>query len=132
MDQNLKLVILDAAAPATERSLDFRIERTKALNAIVSSGAKIRHDGGGRLIVIEATAEAERSLARLLPGARVIGADSAAKESIAGLDSSELLFLEAVKIRTSKTYRDAKQRRKVGDTPEEKDLTSGPDVREEY
>ena len=132
MSENLKLLVLGAAQPPRDRRLGFRIDRSKALNAILSLGAKVRHDSGGRLIVIEAQKKAEKGLTERLPGARLVPVDSDVRDSIPDLDSTESLFLEALKIRTSKRYRDAKKRRKVGETPEEKELISGPCVREDY
>ena len=132
MGENLKLLVLEAKESPRDRKLEFRVDRSKALNAISSSGAKVRHDSGGRLIVIEAPKKAEKALTKRLPGARLVPVGSDVRDSIADLDSTESLFLEALKIRTSKSYRDAKKRRKVGETPEEKELVSAPDVREDY
>ncbi|MFX0185308.1 MAG: hypothetical protein ACFE95_19675 [Candidatus Hodarchaeota archaeon] len=132
MDENLKLLILKEEEPLRERRLGFKIIRSKALKAISSSGAKVCHDSGGRLIVVEVRKKTEKALIKLLPNARLVPIDSDIKDSIIDLDSTESLFLEALKIRTSKKYRTAKKTRKVGDTPEEKELISGSCVREEY
>lgn len=132
MSENMKLLVLEAEEPSRDRRLGLRTNRTKALNAISSSGAKVRHDSGGRLIVIEVPEEAEKALTERLSRARLVPVDSDVRGLITDLDSTESLFLDALKIRTSKNYRDAKKRRKVGETPEEKELTSGPCVREEY
>lgn len=132
MDEDLKLLILRPEEASRERGLGFRAERNKALSAIASSGAKVRHDSGGRLIVIEVSVEAEKALTERLAGVRLVPLDSDVTDSIGDLEPTESLFLDALKIRTSKSYRDAKKRRKVGETPEEKELVSGPDVREEY
>lgn len=132
MDENLKLLILKEEEPLRDRKLGFKIDRRKALKAISESGAKVRHDSGGRIIEIEILEEEEKILIKLLPRARLVTVDSDVKDSIIDLDTTESLFLEALKIRTSKSYREAKKLRKVGDTPEEKELISGPCVREEY
>lgn len=132
MAKNLKLLVIKGKVPSRDRRLGSRIDRSKALNAVSAVRAKVRHDSGGRLIVIEASEESEKALTERLPGARLVPLDSDVWESLTDLDPSESLFLEALKIRTSKAYRDAKKRRKVGETPEEKELVSAPDVREDY
>jgi hypothetical protein len=132
MDENLKLLVLEVEGSPRGRSREFRTDRSEALNAISASGVKVRHDSGGRLIVIEATEETEKALTGRLSGIRLVPVDADVRNSIADLDSTESLFLAALKIRTSKLYRDAKRRRKVGETPEEKALVSGPCVREDY
>lgn len=108
------------------------MERTKTLNALSLSDAKVSHDSGGRLIVIEVPEEAEQALIERLPGARLVPIDSDVKNIMRDLDPTESLFLDALKIRTSKEYRDAKKQRKYGETPEEKKLFSASCVREEY
>jgi hypothetical protein len=130
--KNSKLLIVTGKEPSIDERLGFKIERSKALNAISLSGAKVSHDSGGRFIVIEIPEEAEQDIIKRLPGARLVPLDSDVTNLISNLDSTESLFLNALKIRTSKKYRDAKKKRKVGDTPEEKELISAPDVREEY
>lgn len=131
MDKNVKLLVLEEE-PSKDQRLGSRINRTKALNAISASGAKVRHDSGGRFLLIEAPESAERTLTQSVPGARLVSVDSAVQDSIGDLDPTESLFLEALKIRSSKSYRDAKKRRKYGETPEEKEQFSAPDHREDY
>ena len=130
--KNSKLLIVTGKEMSINERFEFKIERSKALNVISSLGAKVSHDSGGRLIVIEIPEKAEQDVIKRLPGARLIPLDSDITNLISNLDSTESLFLNALKIRTSKEYRDAKKKRKVGDTPEEKELISVPDVREEY
>jgi hypothetical protein len=125
-----KLLVLDTRE-ARDRAVEFRAERRKVLTAVTSAGAKVRHDSGGRLIVVDVPPEAEKALAAL-PGIRVLPLDADVKASLPNLDSTESLFLDALQIRTSREYRDAKSRRKVGESPEERELRSAPDVQEEY
>lgn len=131
MDENLRLLVLEWDQPPSDQRLEARIDRTKALEAISASGAKVRHDSGGRLIVVEVPEEAE-VLRERLPEARLLPVDADVRDEIANLDPTESLFLDALRIRTSEDYREAKRRRKYGDTPEEQELLSAPDVREEY
>lgn len=132
MDKNLKLLILDKVETTQDRRLEFRMERKKTFNAITASGAKVRHDSGGRFIVVEVPKAVQSKLEKRLPGARIVSLDTDVTDSIADLDPTETLFLKALKIRTSKSYRDAKKKRKFGETPEEKELFTGSCVREEY
>jgi hypothetical protein len=132
MNKNLKLLVLDERKQSKDRRIGSRLDRAKALNAILASGAKIRHDSGGRLIIVEVTKEAEKSLAKDLPEMRLVSASTDVRDSITNLDATESLFLDALKIRSSKKFQDAKKKRKFGETPEEKQLLSAPDVREEY
>lgn len=102
------------------------------MNTISSTGAKVQHDSGGRFMVVEVSDEEEKTLKKQLPGARIVALDSDVKKVEADLDESESLFLEALKIRTSKSYREAKKKSKPGESPEEKAQFSGSCVREEY
>jgi hypothetical protein len=125
-----KLLVLDTTE-SRDRAVEFRAERRKVLTAVTSAGAKIRHDSGGRLLVVDVPPEAEKAVASL-PGVRMLPLDADVKASLPNLDSTEALFLDALQIRTSRVYRDAKSRRKVGESPEERELRSAPDVQEEY
>src|SRR5688572_30708102 len=125
MDENLRLLILTPERPSTERGLEFKAKRNQVLNAIKSAGGKVRHDSGGRLIVVDLPGDAEKVLAERLSDVRLVPLDTGLKEVSGELDPTESLFLDALSIRTSKGYRDAKKRRKVGDTPEERELVSG-------
>jgi len=69
MDKKLKLLVMEEKKTPKDRRLGSRLDRSKALNAILSSGAKVRHDSGGRLIVIEVPKAAEKALAKSLPTA---------------------------------------------------------------
>lgn len=130
MDENLRLLLLQGSLQKSDQRLGFRIDRSKVLNAISSVGAKVRHDSGGRLLVISVSKETEAELARLLPEARIVAVDADPRQVISDLDPTESLFFDALKIRTSKNYRDAKRQRKYGESPEEQQLMSGPCVRD--
>jgi hypothetical protein len=132
MDENLKLLVLEGEKPSIDRRLGLRTSRARVLNMLESSGAKVQHDSGGRLIVVEVSEGTEKDLTERLTGVRLMPVDSDVSDIIDDADSTEALFLEALKLRTSKRYRNAKKRRKVGETPEEKALVSGSCVRDEY
>lgn len=129
MGKDLKLLVWSGKAPASKATPGTRVDRRKELAAIDAVGARLRHDSGGRLIVLELPDGAEAALLRRLPGAKLlpIGAELAA--AIPGLDAGETLFLEALRIRASAGYREAKRRRKPGASPEEQMLATGSCVR---
>jgi hypothetical protein len=126
MDGQLKLLILERPARARDRRLGGGIDRIKTLNELTSLGAKIRHDSGGRLLVVDTTSVDEATLQERLSGARLVPIDADVRDSIQALDESESLFLDALKIRTSPEYRAAKERQKPGESPEEKALFTAP------
>lgn len=129
MGENLKLLILATKKATRKGGLRFKLDRRRELGALSAVRAKVCHDSGGRLIVVEVPEGAEKELLKRLPGARLAPVDADVKDSIKDPDPTESLFLEALKIRTSKSYRDAKKKRKFGETPEEKKLTGGSCVR---
>lgn len=131
---NIKLLVLEEKKRSKDKRLGTRMERTRALNAISASGSRVRHDSGGRLIVIETSSKAEALLLKLLPDAKVVAVGAEMKSALPkmDMDPTESLFVEALQIRNTKRYRDAKKARKVGESPEEKELLSAPCVREEY
>lgn len=133
MNERAKLLVLEAEERKEDQRYALRAVRRRAHNAVASTGGRVRHDSGGRLIVIEMMGDvAEDDLLSKLPGARLLPVDTHLPEAIEDLDENDALFLEALKVRASQGYRAAKETRTVGETPEEKELLSAPDVREEY
>ena len=132
MNENQKLLVLEEGEGPHGGRLGARLDRSKVFTAMAAVGARVRHDSGGRLMVIEVPEGAERALAERLPGARLLPVDADVKGEIADLDPTESLFLDALKLRTSDSFREAKRRRKYGETPEEQLLLTASDVREEY
>jgi hypothetical protein len=129
MAKELKLLVWARKAPPTKAAPGTRIDRREEMAAIVSAGAKLRHDSGGRLIVLELPEGAEAALLKRLPGAKLLPIGPELEAAIPGLDPGEALFLEALRIRASASYRDAKRQRKFGESPEEKLLATGSCVR---
>lgn len=129
MGENLMLLVLVTKTPLKEERLRLKFDRQKELRAILAAGVKIRHDTGGRLILIEVPEGAAKDLLLRLRGARLVPADADVTALLKNIDPTESLFLEALKIRTSKSYRDEKKKRKFGETPEEKMLATGSCVR---
>lgn len=132
MEDNLKLLVLEGREKSNDKRLGFRIDRSKVLNAIAAVGAKVRHDSGGRFIVIQVSPDKVEAIARLLPDARLLAVDADPKSAVGDMDATESLFVNALQIRSSKAYRDAKSTRKYGESPEEQQLMSGSCVREAY
>ena len=132
MEKKLKLLVLEGKKSRKDRALGFRIDRIKALNSITESGAKVSLDSGGRLIVVEVPEKTDSVIKKSLPGSRLLAVNSALKDEIQDLDENESLFLDALRIRNSKSYIDAKKKRKPGQSPEEKLMFSASCVREGY
>lgn len=130
MDGERKLLILEGEQPRESR-VGERLERTRALNAISSSGAKVIHDSGGRFIVIETSRDAEEILGERMPGPRLVPVDEVdedIKESVVDLDPTESLFLDSLRLRNSESYQEAKRQRPgPGETPEERIVLSNPE-----
>lgn len=132
MNKNQRLLILPRSESTGRSRLTLGLDRKKILSALAAEGAKVRHDSGGRFILVELPKRSESALARRLPDARLVELDAGLADAAGDLDPTEALFIEAIRIRASPKYRAAKRRRKVGDTPEEQRLVSGACVREDY
>jgi hypothetical protein len=131
MDKNQKLLIIERGESAGPGRLTPKLERSKILNAVVAAGGKIKHDSGGRLVLVEMPKKAETALAKEVTGIKVVTADTDVTKAVKKMDTTEALFAAALKIRTSPAYRKAKAKRKFGDTPEEQAVLTGSCVREE-
>jgi hypothetical protein len=130
MGENLKLLVWAARkAQAKKAVAGVRFDRRKLLAALSGVGARVRHDSGGRLIVIELPQAAEPELLKRLPGAKLLPPNAEMKDSLADPDPTEALFLQALTIRSSASYRAAKSNRRFGESPEEKLLRTGSCVR---
>jgi hypothetical protein len=125
LEPDLKLLVLARPARSQDR-VGSELDRVKALTDIKSSGAKIRHDSGGRLVVIDVSGVDEEVLSERLAGVRVVPLADDLTESIPDLDTNESLFLEALRIRTSPDYRELKSRQVPGESPEEQEMFSAP------
>jgi hypothetical protein len=127
-----RLLVLDQEQAPKGEAFGMRLLRANALNALAAVGARVIHDSGGRMLVVEIPERAEATLGERLPGVRVEALETEPERIGAALDQSERLFLAALKIRTSPAYREAKRLRVPGEAPEEILLRSGSCVREEY
>jgi hypothetical protein len=118
------------ASPTKQAARDTSpVDRRRELLVIASVGGKVRHDSGGRLLVVELPESAEPELLKLLPGASLVTLDAELSRPVPDLDEGEALFLEALRIRHSPAYREAKAKRVFGESPEEKLLATASCVR---
>lgn len=122
------LIVAEEADEKREDKLQARVNRVRAMKEVQASG-KVRHDSGGRLLVIDSYDD-DRILESLPPGSRIVSIDERLADSMSDLaidlDSSESLFLEALQIRSSERFREAKARQKPGETPEEQLMFTTP------
>lgn len=126
MDSDTRLLIIEDQGRDERGPLGRGIERERVLSAIATTGATVRHDSGGRLLVIETSDEADAVLQRELPGARILPVDEDVLRRVPDLDPSDDLFARALAIRYSSEYRERKSRLKPGETPEEQLLITAP------
>jgi len=123
MESNVRLLILDGGTGQSEPGTKSSVGR--ALDSVLASGATFRHSSG-RIVVVEASGEQEARLRQDIPGARLVSLDTNVSELIPDLDTSELLFLEAVRIRNSASYQEEKAQQKPGESPEEQLMFTAP------
>ena len=129
MDGNVRLIVLEGEQGRGDERLGSRMARSRALNAIAAMGGKVRHDSGGRLIVVEVPEHAEADLGRVA-GARLLPVDADVRRTLPDLDPTERLFADALALRASRPYREFKRTRKYGESPEEQALMTAGCVRE--
>jgi len=115
--------VFDIAHEQPERGQ--RSVMADALDSVLSSGATFRHSSG-RLVLLDVSGPQEARLTQDLPGARVVSLDTDVSALIPDLDTGELLFLEAVRIRNSAEYQEKKARQTPGDSPEERLMFTAP------
>lgn len=106
-----------------------RVERSRELLAIAAVGGRVRHDSGGRLVLVDLPEGAEPKLKQLMPGAKLAAPEGDLKGLSRGLDANEKLFLAALRLRHSPAFRARKAARRFGESPEEQLLTTGSCVR---
>ncbi|KGJ77535.1 hypothetical protein GY21_07470 [Cryobacterium roopkundense] len=123
MESNVRLLILDLGQQRPESGATSSVGR--ALDSVLASGATFRHSSG-RIVVVEVAGDQASRLTGDLPGARVVPLDANVSELIPDLDTNELLFLEAVRIRHSAAYQAEKAQQKPGESPEEQLMFTAP------
>lgn len=111
----------------TKRTIVLKEKREKEeiLKLLSESGGKVIHDSGERVLVIEVPKNNESKLKASLPNTssllRLTDHDNI-KRNIIQPSPHELLFIDALKLRTSESFINEKRLRKPGSTPEEQKM----------
>jgi len=111
--------------------LKDKMDRAKLAGELQASGARITSDSGGKVVVIDVPDDKQEIVRKKLPKVQLLGLDQDIKKAAPKLDENEKLFVDALKLRTSPAYIEAKKARKPGSTPEEKEFFAGPHVIDE-
>lgn len=112
--------------------LDTKEDRVKVLKSLEDSGVKVIHDSGERILEVALPEKREAEVGKILPSiARLVAQDSDAPRKLLKLSDNEKIYVEALKLRTSKAFIDERKRRKPGSTKEEKELFQASCVPEE-
>lgn len=123
-----RLLILTDEAMRVPGGAGGGISRIQALRRLTADGVKVSADGGGRLLVVEASDAEARRLEKQIPGAKVVDLEEGFEEGLGEVDDQDALFSRALAIRVSPEYREMKANQEPGSTPEEQLLVSGPCV----
>lgn len=122
IDETQVIVLPESGADRTGGG----IERRRALSALAEAGIKVRHDSGGRLLVVDASEETVRGLRDTAPDLEVVSLDDEVVDRVGALDAQDDLFARALRLRRSARYREVKSRITPGETPEDQLLRSAP------
>jgi hypothetical protein len=123
------LLVAKRSGPAKRGPRGERIDRSRELLAIAAVGGRVRHDSGGRLLLVELPEGTETKLGQMLTGARLAAPAGDLKAVASGLDATEKLFLEALRLRHSPEFIARKATRRFGESAEEQQLSTGSCVR---
>lgn len=106
--------------------LEGKDQRNDAIQIVRSEGGQVLQDSGGRAIVVETGQEEEKIRIKLPQRARISQIEEDIRNILVNPDPTESLFLDALNLRNSASYRSAKRNRKPpGEEPEEIELLSG-------
>jgi hypothetical protein len=122
MDEDLGLLVIESG----EEQEPSGLARVRAIRAVEQAGGKVRHDSGGRLLLVERAGLDEEALREAAPGARLEPADAERPAPDRELDANDTLFLQAVRVRASRGYQEMKRRQVPGESPEEQLMFSAP------
>lgn len=92
-------------------------DRDKLTKTLQEAKVRVHEDSGERLVVIDTPRDKAALLKKLPSGSQLVDSSSV---RITAPDENEKLFLDALKLRRSKAFKDAHKKRKPGTTPEEK------------
>ena len=102
-----------------------KIDRIRIKNRLRSLGVKVRHDSGGRVMVIDSDRDEKQIPQRLPKGVSLMPADKISAQPKKTMDHNEEMFLKSVKLRSSEKYRAMKAAQVLGESPEEQLLMTG-------
>ena len=105
--------------------IEKRSDRVPVRNLLRRLGVRIVHDSGGRLMVIVAPDDSSSLRERLPYSAEVLPVGKIPAAILRDCDEHDTLFAKALKRRQSKDYREAKEARIPGSSPEEQEIFSG-------
>ena len=100
-------------------------ERENILKLLAESKGRVLHDSGERVLVIGVPKGKETKLKAVLPTTSSLlklTDDKNIRRKVTRPSSHERLFIDALKLRTSKKFIDEKKLRKPGSTKEEKEM----------
>lgn len=118
MDDDERVLVLPEQ-PRGVNPMVAGVDRRRALRALAEAQVKVRHDSGGRVLIVDADEEALKVLRETLPDVELLPLDVAATERVEKLDPQDALFVEALRVRLSSKYQEIKRGLKPGETPEE-------------
>jgi hypothetical protein len=112
--------------------LDAKKDREKVLKNLEDTGVKVVHDSGERVLEVELPEKNETDIKKTLPNiAKLVVSSSDVPRKLPKLSDNEKLYVDALKLRTSKAFIDERKRRKPGSTKEEKELFQASCIPEE-
>lgn len=107
----------------TKKTIVLKSERDRetTLKAIAERGGRVVHDSGQRVLVIEVP-KRTRLKDKLLPTTKIVKINGNVKRAISRPSKHETLFIDALKLRTSRKFINEKMQREPGSTPEEQKM----------
>lgn len=94
-------------------------------------GIKVVHDSGSRFMVIDVPKGEKDLKSRLPSGVELVAPEKVSPTLARDDDEQEMIFVQALKLRQSKKYRDLKAGQTPGESPEELEIYSAPCMEED-
>ncbi|MEO8219727.1 MAG: hypothetical protein ABI563_02930 [Specibacter sp.] len=125
MDNETQVIILPEPRPGASRP-ESGIERLRLLGVLADAGVKVRHDSGGRLLVVDASDQAVKAAQESGPDFDSVPLDGELTQRVGDLNAQDALFLQALQLRLSPEYQRRKSEMTPGESPEEQLLRTAP------
>lgn len=125
MDNETQVIILPEPRAGASRP-ESGIERLRLLGALTDAGIKVRHDSGGRLLVVDASEKAVKAAQKSGPAFDAVPLDGELSTRTGDLNAQDTLFLAALQLRLSPDYQRRKSEMTPGESPEEQLLRTAP------